>query len=448
MGYLESIKTPRDLRELTPGQLSDLASEIRDFLIETCSRTGGHLGPNLGVVELTLAIHRTFDSPTDRIVFDTGHQAYVHKLLTGRVAGLRQAPPGGRGQWLPQPAGVRPRHRGELPRVDGAELRRRAGQGLRHPRRGPARRSGHRRRCAHRRDGLGGAQQHRDRQGQPTGDRRQRQRPLVHPDRRRALARAHQPAHEPALRTTARAGQEASQRRAGSRSGGVRRPPRHEEGHEGRARASGPLRGPRPEVRRTGRRPRPGGHGAGSRPGKEVQRPGDRARDHPQGLRVRRGRTARGRPVPLTGPVRRRHRGGNPEGPDLDRRVRRRDRAPRRAAPGAGRDHGGDDPPGGARQVRGPLPRPILRRRHRRTARRDLGGRACDGRAAPRRRPLRHLPEPSLRPGPDGRRAAQVRGHLRARPVGSDRRRRGQPQRHVGHVDPAGRAGPAPFRPP
>ena len=88
MGYLESIKTPRDLRELTPGQLSDLASEIRDFLIETCSRTGGHLGPNLGVVELTLAIHRTFDSPTDRIVFDTGHQAYVHKLLTGRVQGF------------------------------------------------------------------------------------------------------------------------------------------------------------------------------------------------------------------------------------------------------------------------------------------------------------------------------------------------------------------------
>ncbi len=88
MGYLESIKTPRDLHDLTPGQLSDLASEIRDFLIETCSRTGGHLGPNLGVVELTLAIHRTFDSPTDRIVFDTGHQAYVHKLLTGRVDGF------------------------------------------------------------------------------------------------------------------------------------------------------------------------------------------------------------------------------------------------------------------------------------------------------------------------------------------------------------------------
>jgi len=84
MGYLESITTPRDLRDLSVTQLDDLASEIRDTLVRTCARTGGHLGPNLGVVELTLAIHRVFDSPTDRVVFDTGHQAYVHKLLTGR----------------------------------------------------------------------------------------------------------------------------------------------------------------------------------------------------------------------------------------------------------------------------------------------------------------------------------------------------------------------------
>ncbi|WP_109506228.1 1-deoxy-D-xylulose-5-phosphate synthase [Nocardioides speluncae] len=84
MGYLESITTPRDLRDLSGTQLDDLAAEVRDTLVRTCSRTGGHLGPNLGVVELTLAIHRVFDSPTDRVVFDTGHQAYVHKLLTGR----------------------------------------------------------------------------------------------------------------------------------------------------------------------------------------------------------------------------------------------------------------------------------------------------------------------------------------------------------------------------
>ncbi|WP_244927721.1 1-deoxy-D-xylulose-5-phosphate synthase [Nocardioides sp. W7] len=85
MGLLESITSPRDLRGLTDDQLSALASEIRDLLVGTCSRTGGHLGPNLGVVELTLAIHRTFDSPRDRVVFDTGHQSYVHKLLTGRA---------------------------------------------------------------------------------------------------------------------------------------------------------------------------------------------------------------------------------------------------------------------------------------------------------------------------------------------------------------------------
>ena len=88
MGYLESITTPRDLRGLTGPQLDELATEIRDFLVRTCSTTGGHLGPNLGVVELTMAVHRVFDSPTDRIVFDTGHQAYVHKLLTGRLAGF------------------------------------------------------------------------------------------------------------------------------------------------------------------------------------------------------------------------------------------------------------------------------------------------------------------------------------------------------------------------
>jgi len=91
---LESISSPRDLKALSADQLPRLASDIRDVLIETVSRTSGHLGPNLGVVELTIALHRVFDSPVDRIVFDVGHQAYVHKLLTGRQAQfgtLRQA---------------------------------------------------------------------------------------------------------------------------------------------------------------------------------------------------------------------------------------------------------------------------------------------------------------------------------------------------------------------
>jgi 1-deoxy-D-xylulose-5-phosphate synthase len=84
MGLLETIHSPQDLTRLSGQQLSRLAAEVRAFLIRTVSRTGGHLGPNLGVVELTIGIHRVFDSPRDSIVFDTGHQSYVHKLLTGR----------------------------------------------------------------------------------------------------------------------------------------------------------------------------------------------------------------------------------------------------------------------------------------------------------------------------------------------------------------------------
>ncbi|HEY7199500.1 MAG TPA: 1-deoxy-D-xylulose-5-phosphate synthase [Candidatus Dormibacteraeota bacterium] len=83
---LETILAPADLRQLTHDQLESLAAEIRSFLVEHVSKTGGHLSPNLGVVELTLAIHRVFESPKDAIVWDTGHQAYVHKLLTGRAA--------------------------------------------------------------------------------------------------------------------------------------------------------------------------------------------------------------------------------------------------------------------------------------------------------------------------------------------------------------------------
>jgi 1-deoxy-D-xylulose-5-phosphate synthase len=90
---LESLKGPDDLRGLTPEQLNELSEEIRQFLITKVSKTGGHLGPNLGVVELTIALHRTFDSPKDVILFDTGHQSYVHKIITGRADqfdGLRQ----------------------------------------------------------------------------------------------------------------------------------------------------------------------------------------------------------------------------------------------------------------------------------------------------------------------------------------------------------------------
>ncbi|MEV0593548.1 1-deoxy-D-xylulose-5-phosphate synthase [Nonomuraea cavernae] len=83
---LGSVEGPHDVKRLDVEELPRLAGEIRDLLVDVCARLGGHLGPNLGVVELTIAIHRVFDSPGDPVVWDTGHQAYVHKLLTGRAA--------------------------------------------------------------------------------------------------------------------------------------------------------------------------------------------------------------------------------------------------------------------------------------------------------------------------------------------------------------------------
>lgn len=87
-GLLDGVGGPADLKQLPPEHLPLLAAEIRDFLVEKVSHTGGHLGPNLGVVEITLALHRVFDSPRDRLLFDTGHQAYVHKVITGRQEGF------------------------------------------------------------------------------------------------------------------------------------------------------------------------------------------------------------------------------------------------------------------------------------------------------------------------------------------------------------------------
>ena len=92
MAILSRISSPADVRALRDDELEPLAQEIRDFLVQCVSRTGGHLGPNLGVVELTIAMHRVFRSPHDTMIFDTGHQAYVHMLLTGRsdFSGMRQ----------------------------------------------------------------------------------------------------------------------------------------------------------------------------------------------------------------------------------------------------------------------------------------------------------------------------------------------------------------------
>jgi len=88
LSLLQGVRSPADLRRLDLTELRVLATEIREFLVQKVSATGGHLGPNLGVVELTLALHRVFDSPSDAVIFDTGHQAYVHKIVTGRQAGF------------------------------------------------------------------------------------------------------------------------------------------------------------------------------------------------------------------------------------------------------------------------------------------------------------------------------------------------------------------------
>lgn len=84
MSVLDKVNSPKDLKQLSDGELDELCAEIRELLITTVSKTGGHLASNLGVVELTVAIHKVFSSPIDQIVFDVGHQCYTHKILTGR----------------------------------------------------------------------------------------------------------------------------------------------------------------------------------------------------------------------------------------------------------------------------------------------------------------------------------------------------------------------------
>ena len=88
MDLLDKINSPDDIKKLSYNELASLASEIRDFLIQNIAKTGGHLASNLGIVELTLAIHKVFDTSCDRLVFDVGHQSYVHKILTGRKDGF------------------------------------------------------------------------------------------------------------------------------------------------------------------------------------------------------------------------------------------------------------------------------------------------------------------------------------------------------------------------
>ena len=368
-------------------------------------------------------------------------------MLTGRADGFDTAAPGGRPVRLPEPGRVRARHRRELatPRpslsyADGL-AKAYAIRGEDRPRR-----RGDRRRRAHRRHGLGGAEQHRRRQGPPAGHRRQRQRPLLH-----ARPSAASPTTSTTLRTNPRYEQvldlvkQRLNARPRRRPGRVRRAARDEEGPQGRPRPAGPLRGPRPEVRRPGRRPRPSRRW--SRRCAQAKRFGGPVIvhvHHPQGLRLRRRPSSdEADQFHAPGPVRRRdRRRRTPKGriwTDVfaDEIVAHR-RASGQDVVG---DHRRDAAPGRARTS---SPRAFpdrtfdvgIAEQHAV----DLRRRAGDGRAAPGGRGLRDVPQPRLRPGADGRRAAPVRRHVRARPRRRHRRRRRQPQRHVGHVDPPGRA--------
>ena len=97
---LDTIDSPADIKKFTVPELETLAQEIREQLIRVLSKTGGHLGPNLGVVELTLAMHYVFNTPEDRFVFDVSHQAYIHKLLTGRRTRFNHHAPTRRPEWV------------------------------------------------------------------------------------------------------------------------------------------------------------------------------------------------------------------------------------------------------------------------------------------------------------------------------------------------------------
>ena len=189
---LETIKQPADLRRLSYAELDELAGEIRDFIVQAVAETGGHLGSNLGAVELTLALHRVFDSPRDAILWDTGHQAYVHKIVTGRQAAFEQLRQAGGLSGYPSRAEsehdfVENSHASTILslRLRPAPSRRDAAPTAT----GRQHRRGHRRRLDDRRHGLRGAQQPRPQR--PRRDHRaQRQRPLVRADGVEAVARA------------------------------------------------------------------------------------------------------------------------------------------------------------------------------------------------------------------------------------------------------------------
>ena len=427
MTLLETISGPRDLKELGPDELPRLAGEIRDLLIQTVSKTGGHLGPNLGVVELTIALHRVFDSPRDTILFDTGHQAYVHKLLTGRQATSPRC--GSTGGLSGYPSRAESEHDVIENSHASTALCYADGLAKAYQLRGET----HRRVVAVIGDGA------------LTGG--------MAWEALNNIAGARPPAWSSSSTTTGAptrrrsAAWPTTSPRCGATSGyehvldwvkttltrtPVVGPPLYETLH-------GDQEGPQGRRRPAGLFEDLGLKYVGPIDGHDI-RPLEhalrRARDfggpvivhvhHPEGARLPAGR-ATTRPTSSTrvgvidpAPGGRWRRAGATWTP----RLRRRDGRDRRAA---ARTSSPSPPrcshPVGLERFAEALPGPGLRRRHRRAARRDLRRRPGHRRPAPGRRGLRDLPQPGLRPGADGRGPAQAAGDLRARPGRRHRRR-------------------------
>jgi 1-deoxy-D-xylulose-5-phosphate synthase len=402
---LSAIRRPADLRGLGPDELTSLAAEIRGFLIKAVSRTGGHLGPNLGVVELSIALHRVFESPQDTLIWDTGHQAYVHKLLTGRQEGWDRLKKTGGLSGYPSRAESEHDHvesshaSSSLSWADGI-ARAHALTGVdRHV-------------VAVIGDGaLTGGMAWEALNNIAAGE--DRNVVVVVNDNGRSYSptiggladRARVAAAAARLRAGARGRQAHRPRHPRGRARALRRPARVQGRGEGCALPPGAVLRPGAQVLRPGRRPRHRPARVRAAPGEALRRAGHRAHGHPQGQRLPARGERRGRADAQPGAFD--PETGLPTGTPVtgwtdvfaEEMValgsRRTDvvaitaamLGPTGLAPFAAR------PPG-----------PHRRRRDRRAARADHRRRAGPmGRAAPRRRALRDVPQPRLRPAADGR---------------------------------------------
>ena len=430
---LQRIDSPSDLRGLDAAELEQLAREIRAFIVRAVAATGGHLGSNLGVVELTLALHRTFDSPRDVILWDTGHQAYVHKLVTGRRDGfsaLRQA-----GGLSGYPSRSESPH--DWIENSHASTVLSYAHGLVSAfERGP---DPERRVVAVVGDGaLTGGMAYEALNNLGHAGKRLL---IVLNDNGRSYAPTVSRLSDSLikLRLSPRyvAERKRLERLLGRLPGGLADylhalPAQRPGGLPHRAAAAGLLRVPGRALHRPHRRPRHRRHGGGVRARHRLRRPDRGARRHPEGPRLPAGRGRR-REEPA------RHRHVRPPGrpaardaagpPPLHRRVRRGPLRPRRGRPRDRRAHRRDAGPDRAAAVRRPPPRPHPRRRHRRAAHGDRRRRHGDGRPAAGRRRLLDVPLAGVRPGQPRRGPARRQRHVRARPRGHHRRRRPQPPR-------------------